>query len=283
VKFRPNTTTSERQLCIALAATGRTVSLDELTAWRKDGLLPPMASTGLGAGKGKSYYWREEEIVARAQAVYDAMQRHGRPDEALITLFLSGFAVPLVQLRRAWLHRAKMRRPPAMRIVEKRPDTRASMDLDADSLLLQAALCVGAAVETGDAPQRVAMITLLDGALSKLRLTREGANDSSLADQLWQLLNIIGLVLDTSDLVRDANDNELRTAQRHLGVAMEFLSDCGHGCEELAETLGPQLFLFFLTLLRSGQAGTLDRMMAYVDGASWQAILPPARNHSISA
>ena len=67
MKFRPNTTTSERQLCIALAATGRTVSLDELTAWRKDGLLPPMASTGLGAGKGKSYYWREEEIVARAQ------------------------------------------------------------------------------------------------------------------------------------------------------------------------------------------------------------------------
>ena len=283
MKFRPNTTISERQLCIALAATGRTISLDELTAWRKDGLLPPMASTGLGAGKGKSYYWREEEIVARAQAVYDAMQRHGRPDEALITLFLSGFTVSLVQLRRAWLHRARMRRPPAVRVVPKNFDTSGLMDPSADRLLLQAALCVGAAVETGNAPQRVATMALLDRALSKLRLTWDGANDSGLAHQLWQLLNIIGSVLDSSDLVREASDDELRIAQRHLGVAMQFLSDCSDASEVLGEKLGPQLFLFFLTLLRSGQADTLDRMMAYVDGASWQAGLPPARNHSISA
>ena len=283
MKFRPNTTTSERQLCIALAATGRTVLLDELTAWRKDGLLPPMASTGLGAGKGKSYYWREEEIVARARAVYDAMQRHGRPDEALIALFLSGFAVSLVQLRRAWLHRARMRRPPAVRVVRKNFDTSGLMDPGPDRLLLQAALCVGAAVETGSAPQRVATMALLDRALSKLRLKWEGANDAGLADQLWQLLNIIGSVLDSSDLVREARDDELRIAQRHLGVAMQFLSDCSNASEGPGEKLGSQLFLFFLTLLRSGQADTLDRMMAYVDGASWQTDLPPARNHSISA
>ena len=283
MKFRPKTTTSERQLCVALAATGRTVSLDELSTWRKDGLLPPMASTGLGVGKGKSYYWREEGIVARARAVYDAIHRHGRPDEVLITLFLSGFAVPLVQLRRAWLHRTKMRRPPAVRAVHKSLDASALMDPGVDRMLLQAALCVGAAVETGDVSQRVATKALLDRALSKLRLARDGTNDSGLADQLWQLLNIIGSVLDSSDLIREASDDELRIAQRHLSVAMEFLSGCSDASDVPSETLGSQLFLFFLTLLRSGQADMLDRMMAYVDGASCQAPAPPARSLSLTA
>jgi len=246
-------------------------SRDELSAWRKDGLLPPMASTGLGAGKGKSYYWHDEAIVARAQAVYDAMQRHGRPDQALITLFLSGFSIPLARLRRAWLHHAKMRRPPVVRLLRKRPDTSALMDTGVDRLLLQAAICVGAAVEIGDEPHRAATLALLDRALSKLRLTRDGANGSELAGQLWQLLNITASTLDSSDLVREASDDELLMAQRHLGLAMDFLSGCGDLPEKLSDTLGPQLFLFFLTLLRSGQADMLDRVMACVDGANWQA------------
>jgi hypothetical protein len=31
------------------------------------------------------------------------MRRYGRADQTLVTLFLSDFAVPLPQLRRAWL------------------------------------------------------------------------------------------------------------------------------------------------------------------------------------
>ncbi len=267
VKFRPKTTTSERQLCIALAATGRTVSLDDLSAWRKDGLLPPLAKSGLGRGKGQSYYWGEENILAQAKAAYDALQHCDRADQALIEVFLSGFAVPLAQLRRAWLHRAKMRKPPAVRIVQKSLDTGALLDSGVDRLLLQAALCVGAAVETDDAPQPAAMMAMLDRALSKLWLTRDSANDTGMLNQLWQLLNIIGSVLDASDLVREASDDELSIAQRHLGVAMEFLSGCGDLSKKLADALGPQLFLFFLTLSRSGQVDTLDRMMAYVDSA----------------
>src|SRR5665213_3073293 len=117
---------------MALAATGRAVSLEELSAWRKDGLLPPMSSTGLGTGKGKSYYWGEENILARGKAVYHAMHRHGRADQPLVILFLSGFSVALPQLRRAWLHRAKLRKAPAVRIVRKECDTGTPMNLDAD-------------------------------------------------------------------------------------------------------------------------------------------------------
>jgi hypothetical protein len=283
VKFRPKTTTSERQLCVALAATGRTASLDDLSAWRKDGLLPALAKTGLGRGKGQSYYWGEENILAQAKAVYDAFQRYGRSDQALITVFLSGFAVPPARLRRAWLHRVKMRRPPAVRVVRKKPDISVLWDPGADRLLLQAALCVAAAVETDETSQRAATMGLLDQALAKLRLTRRRANDSHLANQLWQLLNIIGAVLDTSDLVRDASDGELIIAQRHLSVAMAFLSGLGDFSGTLADTLEPQLFLFFLTLLRSGQTGTLDRMMAYVDGANWKAPVPQGRSLSLTA
>jgi hypothetical protein len=276
VKYRPDTTTSERQLCVALAATGRTASLGELLAWRKDGLLPSMASTGLGTGKGKSYYWREDDILARAQAVYDAMRRHGRPDQALITLFLSGFAVPLGQLRRAWLHRAKARKPAGVRFIQKSPDRDELMGPGVDSILLQAALCAGVAMEAGDTPEGMPM--LLDRALSKLGLVERGANDSGLADPLWHLLGIIGSILDSSDLVREACDDELLVAQRHLGVVMGFLQDCSVPSDTTAETLGPQLFLFILTLLRSGQSRTLERMMAYVGG--WPASVPPARSIS---
>jgi hypothetical protein len=283
VKFRPETTTSERQLALALAATGRAASLDELSAWRKDGLLPPMASKGLGPSRGKSYYWREENILQQAQAACDAMRRHGRTDHALVTLFLSGFAVPPAQLRRAWQHHARLRRPPAMRIARDKGATGALMDMAADSLLLRVALCIGSAIETDDDRQRPPIMALLNRALSKLGLARHGANDSALADQLCHLLNIIGSVLDTSDLVREASDNDLHCAQRHLGIAMTFLRDCADPSEPAVETLGRQMFLFLLTLLRSGQTRILDRIMAHLEGAGWQAALLPARNHSISA
>ncbi len=283
MKFRPETTTSERQLALALAATGRAASLEELSAWRKDGLLPPMASKGLGPSRGKSYYWREENILQQAQAACDAMRRHGRTDHALVTLFLSGFAVPSAQLRRAWQHRAKLRRPPATRVGREKGRAGGLMDMGADSLLLQAALCIGAAVEIDDDRQRNAIMTLLHRALEKLGLARHGANDSTLADQLCHLLNIIGSVLDSSDLVREASDEDLRQAQRHLGIAMALLDDCDEPPEPVVEILGRQLFLFLLALHRSGQIQTLDRLMARLEGISWQGFSRPARSLALPA
>ena len=107
MKKRSLDTTSERQLLCALLESGRKAGLAELRAWRKAGLLPPLASHGIGTGR--SYYWREPDIQAQAEQVHDALQRHGRIDEALITVWLAGFDVPLERVRRAWANRAKMR------------------------------------------------------------------------------------------------------------------------------------------------------------------------------
>ena len=107
MKKRSSDTTSERQLIFALLAAGRKADLADLRAWRKAGLLPPLASHGIGAGR--CYYWRESDIQAQAERVYDTFQRHGRIDETLITVWLAGFDVPLERVRRAWANRAKMR------------------------------------------------------------------------------------------------------------------------------------------------------------------------------
>ncbi|HEX4271670.1 MAG TPA: hypothetical protein VHZ32_09790 [Rhizomicrobium sp.] len=257
---------------MALAAGGRTVSLEELSAWRKDGLLPAMASSGLGTGRGKSYYWQEENIVEQAQAVHDAMRRHGRNDQTLLTLFLAGFKVPLPQLRRAWLHRAKLCRARAIRTVRQELEPGVLMHPGADNLLLQASLCLGAAMQTDATSQLAAMRPLLGKALTKLGLSRPGVNESALTDQLWHLLTATLSALETSDLVRDANDEELYAAQRHLSVTAAFLHDCAEAAE--LDTLAPHLFLFFLTLLRSGQTGTLERMMAHIEGMGWRVAAP---------
>ena len=70
---RPQTSTSERQLIFGLAASGRKVSLEELALWRKNGLLPPLASYGPKTPI-RSYYWYEPDILARAELVFDALK-----------------------------------------------------------------------------------------------------------------------------------------------------------------------------------------------------------------
>ena len=108
MRYRPDTSISERELVLALAAGGRHVALSRLVNWRKEGLLPPLASSGVG--NGRSYYWREPNILAQAELVHDCLARHGRSDATIITLWLKGFWIPLPQLRRAWQNRARLRK-----------------------------------------------------------------------------------------------------------------------------------------------------------------------------
>lgn len=266
---------------MALAAAGRAVSLEELRTWRKDGLLPPLASYGLGTGKGKSYYWREGNILEQAQAACDAMRRHGRTDHTLVTLFLSGFPVPLAQLRRAWLNRVRLRKPPSVHVTRERPDAIALMDPGTDSLLLQAALCAGAAIHLDGTPEQGAMELLLSRAAAKLGLIQHGANDPGLTGQLSHLLLVVGSVLDQGNLVREAADQDLLDAQRYLGTAITFLSDCGDVAGLMTTTAGSLLFVLFLTLLRSGQTNLLHQMMEFL-GRTGRPVRP-ARNLALPA
>lgn len=283
MKLRAETTTSERQLAMALAATGRTVSLDELTAWRKDGLLPPLANTGLGTGKGKSYYWRENNILEQAQMACDAMRSHGRKDQALVVLFLSGFSVPLVQLRRAWLHQARLRKPPAVQMAHEKPDVFALLDTGTDALLLQTVLCAGAALQSSDATEPSTVELILARAMAKMGLAQHGVNDTGRTGQLGHLLLIIGAVLDQSNLIGEAADQELLEAQRYLTTAATLLSDCGDVTGLMAGAAGPLLFILLLTLLHSGQAKLLHRAIAFLGGADLPVFYRPAGSLSLPA
>jgi hypothetical protein len=109
-KSVPNATTSERALLIAMIESGRRVSLAMLGKWREQGLLPPFASSRLGQGKGKGYFWREPTIFPQAAFAYDII-RAGKADFLPICLWVAGFPVSTHLFRRAWLHNARNRKP----------------------------------------------------------------------------------------------------------------------------------------------------------------------------
>lgn len=259
MKQRSDQTTSERQLVLALAAGGRIVSLDEIANWRKAGLLPPLASNGLGTGKGKTYYWRQENILQHAQATFDAMRSHGRADCAVVKLFLAGFCVPLPQLRRAWQNRVRTRKPPVLQIAAVRSGVQSPGEVE--SLLMQAAICMGAAINLDDAIECGAMVGLIEQLLPALGFTRPGINDIDLAAQLSHLLLVIASVLDAGALVRDATDEELDEAQHYLGAVTGYMAGLAACPAPAIDRIQPLLFVMLLTLLRSGQTEILDRVM----------------------
>lgn len=245
---------SERQLVLALAAGGRTVSLTELVAWRGDGLLPPLASTGVH--NGRSYYWREPDILEQAETVHDALQRHGRVDIVIITLWLNGFEVPLARLRRAWLHSLKLRKPRQIRRAAPAAKTAIA---DLSQLLQQAALAAAAALAPDEGSQ--AALALLERVAVRLGLAK------SQARPFWHQVQMTAGVLAASDLIRRAGDAEMARAQRLLRSALDFIQESGEAENRalVAEALGETLFLYILALLCSGQDAILEDAQARIE------------------
>jgi len=300
VKLRPDSTTSERQLVQAMATTGRPVTLADLANWRKDGLLPPLASHGLGPGKGKSYYWREENILTHACAAFDLLGKYGRPDTVTWMLWLCGFCVPLPQLRRAWAHRCKSRRPMPLRpaadpVPALAPDDFLDGFETAGGLpcfLLNVVLKLGASLAPDRDGEAAEMVALLRRLLARVMRPNhaDGLGDAGLARQLWQLIRIVGSVLETSELVAETKDTDLQEAQRHLCAAARLLQECSimdarddaHAPAllwppQLAEQLGPPLFVLILVLLRSGHRGLLEDATRDLGGMGRQNHALPAQ------
>lgn len=100
--------------------------------------------------------------MARAELVCDAIRQYGRNDMALLMLFLSGFTVPLPQLRRAWAFRCKLRKPPAIRPM---PVTVPASGHQVGSPLLEAALAIATAIQTD---HHLLIIPLLERAFVRL-------------------------------------------------------------------------------------------------------------------
>lgn len=263
VKFRPEDTTSERQLVLALVASGRFIALRDLVRWRGDGLLPPLASTG--SGNGRCYYWREPDILAQAQTAYDALQAHGRVDAALISLWLNGFAVPLPRLRRAWLHSRKTRKATAIRRAAAPRQT----PTDLTSALQQASLGMAAAF----APDAHGHAGLKYLEAASLRL---GFLETTTARQYWLLAQATAASLADSALLQHASDEELHRAQQIAGLGLDFVwkNSDADGRADIVKALGEPLFLYVLAMLCSGQDAALDRAL------DWMAARRPGRSHS---
>jgi hypothetical protein len=239
VKKRPLDTTSERQLLEALQAGGRKAGLAELRSWRKAGLLPPLASHGTGAGR--SYYWREPDILAQAEHVHDALQGHGRIDEALIAVWLAGFDIPLERVRRAWLNRAKMR----SRRTARGPAHPIGAPLNGGNLLgLGFATLVSLA--DPDPRHKRTVLEILSGASNENTGSRR---------HLLGMAMVYGPLLENSNLMAMAAEAELLEARAHL---RRLLREPGLEIVDVGSDTAGHLFLFVLGLVRSGQSAALE-------------------------
>ena len=76
---RPEWKTSQQELLKLMVRSGRDVTLTALIDWRNDGLLPPLANRGAGPGKGKYYFWGEDNIFEQACFVHDLVQKSAWP------------------------------------------------------------------------------------------------------------------------------------------------------------------------------------------------------------
>jgi hypothetical protein len=272
MKRRPDSTTSERELVFALAESGRAVCLATLAGWRKQGLLPPLASHGSGAGR--SYYWREPDIRRQACAAFDLLERHCRADMALRGLWMRGFHIPAPQLRRAWQQIGKTNRRwrPGVAISDKSAPGPAITGIG--TILVHATRLLG---NTLSPDQRIAAII----ARAAMRLNRTtGQFDNMSGANLWSLLQMAGLALESSVIMAEVDDSLLAETQRYLAMAIKLLDESAGDADAwncwLAERVGPPLALVILALLQSGQRAALDAVSGCLEEADRPA--RPARS-----
>lgn len=289
MKLRAEGTVSERELADALAGTGRRLALCDLAGWRRDGLLPPLASYGLGTGKGKSYYWREPDILAHACAAFDLRQKYAKPDLVILRLWLLGYSVPLPQLRRAWNRRGKdhERRRFSIPLAAA-----ADAELhDTPALLLHAALLMNDSLTDADHRDDLLVVKIIALALARLTRVNRHDHDAARAEQLWRLVQTLTKLLEASDLIADSSDEELRAAQSYLRIAARLVQACASdlssdllagGAEPwsiwLAERMGSPLFLLILVELRSGRRARLDALRGSIETWDRRNPLPPVQS-----
>lgn len=273
MKRRPESTTSERELIESLAAGGRVLALGALAGWRKHGLLPPLDSCGTGAGR--AYYWRDPLICKRARTAFDLMEKNCHVDQVLWSLWLRGFPVSSVKLRRAWQQCNRLRKPwlPMPELPGQQFRTPALGDR---ALLGQLMQILGLALPPD---RRVA--TIIEHAAVRLGL------DGASGPQLWSLLQMAGLALESSALLDSIDDALLTKAQIHLRLAADLLersaseTDAWNGW--LADKVGPSLALVILAMLRSGQGETLDALAAKLEAPGRRHVPARAPLHQIMA
>ena len=94
-------TLTPKQVIEELAKTGRHVEARTLTDWGVRGLVPKPIEKGRGRGKGKSYFWADDNILDRVALVADLPS--WETDRTILVLWFCGFDVSPEQMKEAWL------------------------------------------------------------------------------------------------------------------------------------------------------------------------------------
>lgn len=262
-------TLSERELQVRMVAAGYPVSLLTISEWRRCGLMPPLATRSLGHNKGKTCYWTDDNTFARATLIHGLFKEGVERHEVYWLLWLCGFSVPLPQLRRAWLHKAKKRNT---HLVVSRDRPRAfgvgkdkrSADGTAQALF-EIALAASALLDHASDCE-------IDALIEAMNAGRTGAGGRAREErhQAVRLIKAVWSSLKTSDIIVEAADDELREAQAQASAALKSFHEhvpardlnapstsTGWPIAE-AKRFGAPLFFLILVLLKSGQHALLD-------------------------
>jgi len=279
MKFRAKTTTSERQLIVALAESGRHVSHPQLSGWRKEGLLPPLANRGLGPAKGKSYHWNHENIVVQAQCVHDLLARHGRRSVATLVLWLCGYPISLIKVRRAWLQRSKRPKTWQLRNASTigKPETQAwpysPARNRADAILLKTVLTLCGSFTAGQRSETEELYETLHRASEALGYTADTTNEVQY--RLFNALSVVLSAIEGSSFLTVASEEDMASARRLTAASVRMVQALTAGNAEkacpveltrLMEILGAPLFLCVLLLQRTGYDNQLCKSLAALEG-----------------
>lgn len=261
MKIRPCNTVSERQLILLLNAKGYKVSFSDLSAWRGDGLLPPLASRGRHCA-GRTYYWDDPSVIDQAIVAAKELNRHGRADLAIITLWLRGYTVPLSRLKRAWLHNDRIATPPRIQVHPIQDQSPAD---DLSAALNRASATIGAAMHFRDSSPIA--LELLETAAERLGLA--GGLASHLRTS-WQLIQLTLMAVSSSNLIEQASASVMERARHILQIAIDFIyeSSASDSRAAVADAIGKPLFLYILTLLCSGQQQVIDCVLSKINPLS---------------
>ena len=82
---------------------GCPVTARRLTDWRSKRLLPPLASRGRGKGRGKIYFWKDPDILARTRFLHFAFTHGATAEIAMLSLVHGGFDVEPKMAKGVWI------------------------------------------------------------------------------------------------------------------------------------------------------------------------------------
>lgn len=262
---------SERQLVEAFKQRNLRVSLEQIRQWRIDGLLPPLSHHG--AGRGRTFYWTEDDIVTRAQCVYDAVRRYHRLDVVLRMIWSAGFPVPTKPLRRAWLAylRSEADRPASVRSPRKGQGVAGALMPVVDLADALQAMCLTMAAQgSARRPKDInTIIAILNRAAILL-----GGRAAGDAQAWWLVFEALVRSAPFAKTIENLTDEEFDLARLQLQKVSQFLEACGleAGISEkwnfwFFEHLAVQALAVILTLRHGSARSNLDKLLALIGSA----------------